>query len=169
MRKLYEINKSIEDLLNATTDPDSGELLDFESLDALLLERDQKIESVILYRKDVAAELAAVDAEIATLTARKKRLSKTVDGLDGYLTNALGGQKFATAKCEASFRKSEVADIAEEDVAKFIEWAKGTFNFEVISHKETDTPNKAVIKKMLKAGEELPYCRLVEKQNIQIK
>ena len=169
MRKLYEINKSIEDLLNATTDPDSGELLDFESLDALLLERDQKIESVILYRKDISAERAALKAEIATLTAREKRLAKTEEGLDGYITNALSGQKFSTAKCEASFRPSEAADINQEDVDKFIEWAKKTSNMELINHKETDTPNKVAIKKMLKEGEEIPYCRLVKKQNITIK
>ena len=28
MRKLYEINKSIEDLLNAVTDPETGEHID---------------------------------------------------------------------------------------------------------------------------------------------
>ena len=168
MRKLYEIDKSIEDILNATTDPDTGELVDFESLDALLLERDQKIESVILYRKDVAAELAAVEAEIATMTERKKRLVNTRDGLDGYLAKALDGQKFSTAKCEANFRKSVVVDM---DELGFIDWAKSQ-NEDVskyIIHKEADAPNKTEIKRLLKAGGSLPYCRLVEKKNLTIK
>jgi hypothetical protein len=168
MRKLYEIDKSIEDVLNALTDPDTGELIETESLDSLLLEREQKIESVILYRKDVSAEMAAVDAEIATLTARKKRLAKTCDGLDVYLGNALGGQKFSTARCEATFRKSEVADIKPEDVADFVLWAKKEAP-ELVTHKETDAPNKMEIKKLLKAGTLLPYCSLVVKQNITIK
>lgn len=169
MRKLYEINKSIEDVLNALVDPDTGEIVETESLDALLLEKEQKIESVILYRKDISAERAAVKAEIDALTAREKRLAKTEDSLDHYITYATGGEKFSTARCEAVFRKSEVADIKKEDVDKFVDWAKGTFNFEMLTHKETDAPNKTVIKKMLKAGEEIPYFTLVEKQNITIK
>lgn len=56
MRKLYEINKSIEDLLNAVTDPETGEVVDLDALDDLLMEREQKIESVALYEKDVNAE-----------------------------------------------------------------------------------------------------------------
>ena len=167
MRKLYEIDKSIEDVLNALTDPDTGELIETESLDALLLEREQKIESVILYRKDTFAELAAVDAEIAKLTERKKRLAKTCDGLDVYLANALGGQKFSTARCEATFRKSEVVDVDDE----FCNWAADPENFALhfLKRKITDTPDKAAIKKYLKDGNTLEHCRLVEKQNISIK
>ena len=39
MRKLYEINKSIEDLLAAVTDPETGEIVDPDALDDLLMER----------------------------------------------------------------------------------------------------------------------------------
>ena len=168
MRKLYEIDKSIEDILNATTDPDTGELVDLESLDALLLEREQKIESVILYRKDVAAELTAVEAEIKTLKARKDRLEATRDGLDRYLTKALDGQKFSTAKCEATFRKSEVVDL---DEFGFLGWvySQPEDMSQYVIHKESDAPNKTEIKRLLKAGGTLPYCRLVEKQNLTIK
>ena len=85
MRKLYEIKKDIEDLLNAVTDPDTGEVVDPDALDSLLLERDQKIENVALYAKDVNAEWVAVTHEIMTLQQRADRLKNTEEGLKQYL------------------------------------------------------------------------------------
>ena len=166
MRKLYEINKSIEDLLNAITDPESGEVTDPEALDNLLLEREEKIESVILYYKDVNAEITAINAEIFALNERSEKLERTAEGLKQYLTKALEGQNFKTAKCEVKHRKSESVDVDPE----FIEWAKGTFNWEVMTyHPESYIPNKTAIKKILKSGGELEHCRIVEKDNISIK
>ena len=167
MRKLYEINKSIEDLLNAITDPDSGEVTDPEALDNLLLEREEKIESVILYYKDVQAELSAVGNEINALNQRADKLENTANGLKIYLSKALEGQNFKTSKCEVKYRKSESVEVTPE----FVEWAYSQKDdmSPYITHKESDVPNKVEIKKLLKAGGSLPYCKLVENQNISIK
>ena len=169
MRKLYEINKSIEDLLNAITDPESGEVTDPEALDNLLLERDQKIESVILYYKDVQAELGALLAEISALNDRADKLENTANGLKLYLSKALNGERFKTSKCEVSFRKSESVELT--DPLGFMDWVwlqKDDMS-KYVTHKESDVPNKVEIKRLLKAGGSLPYCRLVENQNISIK
>ena len=167
MRKLYEIDQSIEDVLNSLTDPETGEIIETESLDALLLEREQKIESVVLYYKDVAAEIGAVGNEIVVLEERLKRLKKTSEGLKTYISKALEGQKFSTAKCDVSFRKSEAVEVDDE----FVEWASDVDNFALhfIKRKITDTPDKAAIKQYLKDGGTLEHCHLVEKQNLTIK
>ena len=89
MRKLYEINHDIETLINAVTDPDTGEVVDLDALEDLLLERDQKIENVILYRKDVISEMRAIGEEIDTLETRLSRLEKTAESLKGYIEKAL--------------------------------------------------------------------------------
>lgn len=167
MRKLYEINKSIEDLLNAVTDPETGEVTDIEALDSLFMEREQKIENVILYYKDVNAELNALYGEIGTLNDRADRLERTAEGLKIYIGKALEGQKFKTSKCEVSYRKSETAEV--DDQEKFIEWAKMAENTEVLKHKEADLPDKMAIKKLLKAGNTIPYCHLETHNNISIK
>ena len=169
MRKLYEINKSIEDLLNAVTDPESGEVTDLEALDNLLLERDQKIESVILYYKDVNAELGALLAEISALNDRADKLENTANGLKIYLNKALNGENFKTSKCEVKYRKSESVELT--DPYAFVDWAKEQKDDMslYITHKVTDAPNKIEIKRLLKAGGSLPYCRLIENQNISIK
>ena len=167
MRKLYEIDKSIEDILNAVIDPDTGEIVDTESLDALLLEREQKIESVALYYKDVAAEMGAVGDEIIRLEDRLKRLKKTSEGLKIYLCKALNGQKFTTPKCEVNFRKSEAVEVDDA----FVEWASDVNNLALhfLKRKITDTPDKTAIKKYLKDGGTLEHCRIVENNNITIK
>lgn len=169
MRKLYEINKSIEDLLNSVTDPDTGEVVDLDALDDLLMEREQKIENVALYAKDVNAELVAITHEIMILQQRADRLKNTEDGLKAYLTNALEGQKFSTPKCMISFRKSESAEPDDE----FIEWASDINNcalhFLRIKETKSVTADKEAIKKYLKSGGTLEHCRIVTKNNISIK
>ena len=167
MRKLYEIDADIEDLMNKVIDPDTGEVTDPEALDALLLERDQKLENVVLYCKDVNAEIDAISNEIMIQEQRVDRLKKTYDGLKHYLTKALDGQKFSTSKCEVSFRKSESVDVDDD----FIAWASDVENLALhyLKRREMVTADKAAIKKYLKAGHTLQHCQLVTKSNISIK
>ena len=167
MRKLYEINRSIEELLETVTDPETGEVVDLDALDDLLLEKEQKIESVILYYKDVQAELAAVVHESIMLEERAKRLGTTADGLKLYISKALNGEKFKTAKCEVSYRKSESVEV-DERFCDWAYWQDGDMS-RFVTHTESDRPNKTEIKKYLKEGGTLEHCRLVEKQNISIK
>ena len=167
MRKLYEINHDIEDLLNAVTDPETGEVVDLDALDGLLLEREQKIENVILYRKDVLAEIMAVGTEIASLEKRYARLQITAEGLKEYIAKAVDGQNFKTERCEVTHRMSEETEVDPE----FIKWAyeqKDDMSA-FIKHTETDKADKTAIKKYLKSGGTLEHCRLVKKDNIQIK
>ena len=167
MRKLYEINKSIEDLLNAVTDPETGEVVDLDALDDLLMEREQKIENVALYAKDVNAEWVAVTHEIMILQQRADRLKNTEDGLKIYLSNALNGEKFKTSKCDIGFRKSESADVDDE----FVAWASDIENcaLHFLRKRETVSADKEKIKKYLKSGGKLEHCKLVTKYNISIK
>lgn len=167
MRKLYEIKADIENLLNSVTDPETGEVVDTDALDDLLMERDQKLESVALYCKDINAEIVAITHEIMIQEQRVERLKKTYEGLKHYLAAALDGQKFSTPKCEVSFRKSESVDIDEG----FIEWASDINNLALhfLKHKETITPDKTQIKQFLKSGGTLEHCRIIEKKNITIK
>lgn len=59
MRTLYEIDADIVNCI----DTETGEILDFDSLDALNMERDAKIEGVALYVKQLQAEAEAIKAE----------------------------------------------------------------------------------------------------------
>ena len=165
MRKLYEINQDIENLLDVVTDPETGEVVDTECLDDLFIERDQKIESVALYCKDVHADIVAIENEIEVLSQRASKLKNTYDGLKRYLAWALEGKNFSTPKCEISFRKSESVEVDDS----FCKWAKDNSAIYFLTTKESIVPNKTEIKKYLKSGHTLEHCRIVEKKNINIK
>lgn len=167
MRKLYEINRDIEALLDAVTDPETGEIVDMDCLEGLFLEREKKLEHVALYCKNIRAEKNAVKAEMDELAKRYKRLSKSEEGVEMYLEKALNGERFSTGKVDCVFRESEVADVDPE----FIAWAyaQGGDMSGFIKHKESDEPDKMAIKKFLKQGGTLEHCRLVKKNNLTIK
>lgn len=165
MRKLYEINHDIETLINAVTDPDTGEVVDLDALEDLLMEREQKIENVILFRKDVISEMRAIGEEIDVLETRLSRLEKTSESLKGYIGKALGGENFKTARCEVTHRQSESVEVDPE----FCKWAIDSLKADLVTQKYTSAPNKAEIKKALKNGADLQFCRIVKKDNLIIK
>ena len=72
MRALYEIDN---DILNCV-DEETGEILDFEKLNSLQMERDKKIEGVALYIKQLNAEAALIREEEKALAERRKRKEK---------------------------------------------------------------------------------------------
>ena len=165
MRKLYEINEDIERCIMEGTDFETGEFNAFDELNALQIERDAKLEGVALYIKDCRAEATAIKTELDNLKIRMDRLTRNADGAQDWLANALAGQKFSTSKVECSFRKSEAIECDDD----FCDYAYGIGQYDFIMHTEINKPNKQKIKAFLKNGGELDHCRIVEKQNIQIK
>ena len=155
MSSLYQIDAAI---LNCC-DIETGEIIDADALDALMMEREQKIENIALYIKNLTADAAAYKAEKEAFAAREAQAANKADRLKKYLTAALNGQKFSTARCAVSFRRSEKLEIDEES----------SIPAEFISRTVTIKPDKTAIKAAIKAGQYISGCRLVENQNISIK
>ena len=155
MGSLYEIDAAI---LNCC-DMETGEIIDADALDALMMEREQKIENIALYIKNLTADAAAYKAEKEAFAAREAQAANKADRLKKYLTAALNGQKFSTARCAVSFRRSEMVEIDEE----------GVIPAEYLKETVKQTPDKTAIKAAIKAGQEISGCHLVENQNITIK
>ena len=161
MRALYEINADLEALLNQI-DPETGEAqFDPEALDALLMEKQEKIEGVALAVKNIAAEATAIKAEEDSLKKRRQALEKKKDGLMKYLSAALEGEKFETAKVAISYRKSVSAKVVDEDAF----WANPAEAF-VRTKREA---NIEAIKAVLKDGGIIPGAALVENVSMNIK
>lgn len=155
MANLYEIDKGIMECLDAET----GEIIDPERLDALFMERSLKIENVALWVKNLLSDAEAIKAEKDAMAEREAKCRKKADDLKKWLATALGGEKFSTAKCAVSFRKSVKVEISdEEDVPFYL--MKETVSFK---------PDKEKIKELLKDGKEVSGCYLVENLNTQIK
>ena len=75
--KLYEIDQALVDLV----DNETGEIIDIEVFDSLQMERDEKIESIALYIKDLKAEAEALKAEKLAFAERQKVAENKAESL----------------------------------------------------------------------------------------
>ena len=152
---LYEIDRQIAECV----DPETGEIADAEVLDALVMEREAKIESVALWIKNLRAEAAAIKAEKDILAARQKAAESKIESLTKYLDHALGGERFETAKCAVSFRKSTETRITDESKIP------PEYFTETVSRKA----DKARIKEAIFSGVDIEGAEIVTKLNAQIR
>ena len=158
---IFEIDKEIQNLV----DPETGELKDYEAFEALQMERDQKLDNVGAWVKDLTAQAKAIREEEQALAERRRVLENKAERLKKYLDLALQGSSFSSARCAISYRKSTSVDITDE--AKLIRWAKRNKLKDLFQVKTTI--NKTEAGKLLKTGAGIPGAALVEKNNIQIK
>lgn len=162
---LYELNAEIENF-EFEFDEETGEITNLSDLDNLNLMRDEKIENLALYIKNINAEKQAIKDEIERLQKRLKAKDTKEKGLKSYLDQILDGNKFETSKVDIRYRKSKTVKI--KDDKSFVEFAKENGLSELVTIKHDEKPNKANIKKYLK-DYDLPYCSIVEKKNMSIK
>jgi predicted nucleic acid-binding Zn-ribbon protein len=160
---LYEIDEEIQELLSEV-DPETGELItDYAALDALLMEREAKIENIVLFIKNLSSDVRELKAEEAALAERRDKAEKKAERLREYVSHALGGEKFQTPRCCVSFRKSTALELGEG----FTEWAKEHADT-LLRYKEPE-PDKAAIKAALAEGALIPDAKLVQNTTMTIK
>lgn len=160
---LYEINAELEALIAESIDPETGELtIDPEKLDELNIQRDEKIEGIALYIKDLKAEAAAIKAEMDNLKARHDAAKNKAERLTEYLKINLNGEKFSTAKVAISYRNSTSVDINPD-----VFFARSV-NAKYFRLRDPEADKKA-ISDALKAGASIEGAVLVTKNSINIK
>lgn len=159
--KLYEINEALTQLF----DPETGEITDAALWDALQLAKEQKLEGVACWIKNLLADADAIKAEREKLADREKAARNKAESLTKWLEYALNGEKLSTPKCAVTYRRSEAVEIANE--AEFVEFAEWECK-DLLSYK-SPVPNKTAIKAALKEGRDIPGVALVTKQNMSIK
>ena len=156
---LYEIDKDIQVLIN-----EDGEIEDIERFDALVMERNKKIENVGCWVKNLTAEVAAMKEEKKRLEDRIKSKDRMIDSLEWWLDKALDGQKFESPRVAISYRKSKAVEIQDEAVFKA--WAK---DYAPALLKVTYTIDKTGVKNYVAGGAECPCAVIAERQSMQVK
>lgn len=154
MATLYEIDAAIL----ACIDLETGEIIDVEQLQALHMEREQKIESVALWYKNLLSDAAAFKAEKDAF-AEKERVAKAkAERLKEYLATALQGEAFKSTRVSVSYRNSSsvVVDDVMQLPAAFVKFAE-------------PTPDKVAIKKAIASGEEVAGAHIESKLSMNIK
>ena len=152
--KLYEIDQAIMDCI----DMETGEIVNEELLNDLQMERDAKIENVVLWIKELKAEAEALKAEKLAFAERQKVTENKMESLKKWLAYALNGEKFKTVRASVTFRTSDKVEIA--DIYKLDE------NY--LRYKEPEA-DKDAIKKAIKAGQEVAGATLVSSTSVIIK
>ena len=163
MKALYEIDQEILECV----DMESGEILDSDRLTALQMERDQKLEGVALWVKDLNYEAQMVKEEADKLTARKKALDNKIASLKAWLLWALDGEKLKTPRCNVYQTHSQrVAFDSEEEFIKRVQGTEDEALF--LRYKEPEI-NKQEVKAALKDGMYVPFAHLETTESVVIK
>ena len=154
MATLYEIDLAILECIDGET----GEIIDHEKLEALQMERDEKIEKVALWYKNLCSDVEAYKAEKMNFAEKQKAAENKAESLKKWLDNALSGCPFKTTKVDIKYRKSKqviIDDLYSID-GSYLKYAE-------------PTADKTAIKKAIDNGEEITGCHIEEKENISIK
>jgi len=155
MANLYDINKAILECIDLT----NGEIIDTKKFDQLQLEKNDKLENVALWYKNLLAEAAAYKAEKDVFAEKQKRAEAKADSLKKYLDSALNGSKFETVKVNVSYRKSTSVEVVDQTLIPE----------QYLRTVTTVSPDKTEIAKALKVGEIVNGVQFKESSNIQIK
>lgn len=162
---LYEINHDIEETLNlllASMNPETGEVDEVyvHQLEDLNVQRDEKLESIGCYIKNLEAEAEAIKKEEEALKQRRETAERKANSLAQYITEMLGGEKWSCPRVAFSFRKSEQVTTVDD-----LELIPDEYCV-IKTERKVD---KKKIKEAIKAGVEVRGAWLTEKINLNIK
>lgn len=161
---LYQIDTALHEIIERSIDPETGELtIDPSELEALQMAREDKLENIALYYKNLIAEANAVKAEADALTDRRRVLERKAERMKTILTTGLAGEKFSTPRVSISFRKTSTLEI---DLDKFMPFAGAYPKYLRMKDPE---PDKVAIKEAIKQGGTIPGAQIVEKRSVIVK
>lgn len=161
---LYEINVEIEKAINdlfTTTDAETGEVNQeaMDRLTGLQIQRDEKLDNIGAYIKNLQAEAKMLKEEEESLKARREAKEKKAENLKRYLASVLDGKPFESVRVKCSWRSSEAVNISDANLIPKKFMVK-KIKFE---------PDKTSIKEWIKAGHKVKGATLETRNNLQIK
>lgn len=161
MSSLYELNAKLA-VYEMEFDED-GCWVNEDELDELKMEREEKIENICLWAKNLRAEASAIKSEEKALADRRKAKENKADHLEDYVALNLDGAKFETPRVKILWRKSESVEILDES----------KIPDEFLDISTVRKPIKAEIKKYLKgiegSDDTCEWARIDPKRNMSIK
>lgn len=159
---LYEIDQAILDLV----DPETGEISDFEKLTELEMARDQKIENVGKWVKNLLSDIGDLVSEEKALKKRRLDKERKLESLKKYLADALQGQAFECAAVAIGWRKSSSLEITDPEACR--EYLESSGFDDCIKYAEPELRKEEIAKK-INAGMKIPGCSIVTKNNMGVK
>lgn len=164
---LYEIDKALEALVDQTVDPETGVFDgDSSAWEELVMAREEKIENTALYIKNLRAEATALLQEEQNLRRRREIIENKVGWLWKNLQTSLGGEDYETAKASIRFKKNPPS-VAIRDEGRTMAWAQEICPDAI--QLSRPTLSKGTLLKLLKDGEDIPGCELVQNVRMEVR
>ena len=168
---LYDIDAQIAALDGAAEDDmlidaETGELISVsQALDALRMEREEKIENVACWVKNLCAEAAAIRKEEDELIKRRKAVETKIEKRKAWLLAAMTREdgttdKLKTGRVAISVKRNPPSTVVDDEA--LLPWAYKTV-------KQTVTQDKAAIKSAILAGKNVPGAHLEYARSVVIK
>lgn len=167
---IYDIDARIAELSNAAEDDmlideETGELMTVsQALDALRMEREEKIENVACWVKNLSAEADAIKDEEINLAKRRKAAETKAANLKAWLIDALTREdgttdRLKTARVSVSVKRNPPSTVVDDTLLPS--------SYKVA--KITYQADKDLIKRELLAGGEVPGAHLEYGRSVMIK
>ena len=169
--KLYEVNEALENLLLLLEpDPETGEVnADFDSvlaeINALQMERSRILEYLAKLVLNCRSDAAAIKAEEDRLKERRQRVERKADRIMEILKRECGGENTDCGVATVRYRNTEKLDVA--DGRATVEWLEQNGYDTFIRYKEPEV-SKSDVKKLIKAGAEIPGAAIVKEQSCSL-
>ena len=167
---LYDIDAQIAALDGAAEDDmlidaETGELISVsQALDALLMEREAKLENVACWVKNLSAEADAIREEENRLIKRRKAAETKAANLKAWLLAAMTREdgttdKLKTGRVSISVKRNPPSTVVDDELLP------STYKVAKITYQA----NKELIKRELLAGGEVPGAHLEYGRSVVIK
>ena len=167
---LYDIDAQIAALEDAAEDDmlideETGELISVaQALDALRMEREEKLENVACWVKNLSAEADAIREEENRLIKRRKAAETKAANLKAWLLAAMTREdgttdKLKTGRVMISVKRNPPSTVVNDDLLP------STYKVAKITYQA----NKELIKRELLAGGEVPGAHLEYGRSVIIK
>lgn len=164
---LYEIDNALEALVDQAVDPETGVFDgDSSAWEELVMAREEKIENTALYIKNLRAEATALLQEEQNLRRRREIVENKIGWLWKNLQASLGGEDYETARASIRFKRNPPS-VAIQDPDKAMAWAQESCPDAIQFSRPT--LSKGTLLRLLKDGEEVPGCELVQNVRMEVK
>lgn len=149
-----------------------GEILEawFDTLNGIEGEFERKAENVGAYIKQLKAEQEALAAEKKRLEARMSAKKNQSERLQSYLLaqmQKINLKNIDMPKCKITVSNG-AGSLFINDEAAFATWATVNDHEDLLKYTDP-VPQKDVIKKLIKAGEDIPYTEIIKTPHITVK
>ena len=147
----------IDDRLASLVDEETGEIVDIEAFDALVMERDEKVKGIAMAYKNLCAEAEAINAQKRIFADRESALKRRMESCKRYLEYALHGEGFKSTEVCCRYRKTDAVEI--DDIH--------AIPSEYLKVQEPEA-SKDAIKRAIKAGIDVPGARLETRMSLSV-